>query len=219
MRISVLLAIAIGLVVPAGVSAQAPIEKGQAALTPDPAVRRGVLPNGLHYAVMRNPTSLGATSVRLAIATGSVDETDDEVGAAHFVEHLAFGGADNSLSAKYETTFAAAGVAFGRDRNAQTTYHDTTYLIDLPRSDDAVLAVALQWLRTVADGVEISDASVNRERGVVLAERTAYLGPDLEAARAVAAFRAPDLRITTRYPIGTLASLKAMSPERLRAFY
>nr|QQZ50633.1 insulinase family protein [Phenylobacterium glaciei] len=62
-------------------------------LPQDPALRRGVLPNGLRYAVMRNALPKGAVSLRLYVDVGSREETEAERGAAHFVEHMAFRGA------------------------------------------------------------------------------------------------------------------------------
>ena len=44
-------------------------------IAPDPAVRTGVLPNGLRYAVMRNALPKGAVSIRLGIDVGSFEET------------------------------------------------------------------------------------------------------------------------------------------------
>src|SRR5580704_8593407 len=72
----------------------------------DPAIRQGVLPNGLRYAVMQNATPAGGVSIRLGVGVGSLDETDDELGAAHFLEHLAFGGSQAQLQTDVEKTFA-----------------------------------------------------------------------------------------------------------------
>ena len=58
----------------------------------DPAIRTGVLPNGLRYAVQRSSSPKGAISLRLGVGVGSYDEADDERGAAHLIEHLAFDG-------------------------------------------------------------------------------------------------------------------------------
>ena len=64
-------------------------------LAPDPDVRFGVLPNGMRYAIMRNATPAGATALRLRIGSGSLEESDDEQGLAHVLEHMAFRGSTN----------------------------------------------------------------------------------------------------------------------------
>jgi hypothetical protein len=49
--------------------------------------RLGVLPNGLHYFILKNDTPKEKAFVMLAVNVGSVHEKDSERGIAHFVEH------------------------------------------------------------------------------------------------------------------------------------
>src|SRR4051812_31836200 len=58
----------------------------------DPAVKFGSLPNGMRYAIMKNATPKGEVSFRLRIGTGSLMESDAQLGLAHFLEHMAFRG-------------------------------------------------------------------------------------------------------------------------------
>ena len=58
----------------------------------DPDVRTGTLPNGMRYAIMHNATPPGQASLRLRIDAGSLMEKDDQLGLAHFMEHMAFNG-------------------------------------------------------------------------------------------------------------------------------
>ena len=51
-------------------------------LTPDPAVRFGVLPNGMRYAIMHNATPGGQTSLRFRVGSGSLEESDAQQGLA-----------------------------------------------------------------------------------------------------------------------------------------
>jgi zinc protease len=188
-------------------------------ILPDPAVRLGVLPNGLRYAIMHNATPKGALSIRLGMDVGDFEESDGEHGVAHFIEHMAFSGGDNEHEAGPEKAFADAGVAFGRDLNADTSTFATVYRLDLPRADASSLDLAFSWLRRVADGAHFSDAAVNRERGIILAERATRLTPLLEASEATDEFVAPNLRSTRPHSIGTIAELQAIDSARLQAFY
>src|SRR5438105_3988206 len=61
-------------------------------IAPDPAVRFGALANGMHFMLMRNATPAGHVAVRMRIGSGSRDETDQQQGLAHFLEHMAFKG-------------------------------------------------------------------------------------------------------------------------------
>ena len=54
----------------------------QSDIKPDPAVRYGVLANGMRYEIMRNNQPEGVASVRLRIAAGSLQEADNQRGIA-----------------------------------------------------------------------------------------------------------------------------------------
>src|SRR5215203_2069147 len=58
----------------------------------DPEVVVGTLPNGLRYYVRPNAKPARGAELRLVVKAGSVLEDDDQLGAAHFVEHMEFEG-------------------------------------------------------------------------------------------------------------------------------
>jgi len=188
-------------------------------ITPDPAVRRGVLANGLRYQVMRNVNPAGAVSLRFGVDVGSYEESDPERGVAHFVEHMAFRSTRSYPDGSPDRAFAQMGVAFGRDQNAATSLFATTYQLDLPRPDPQQLAAGFAWLRDVADGVIFTDTAVNRERGVVLAEKEARNNPGVLVQDAIGRFQAPRQRSFNRSPIGTRETLNALRATDLQAFY
>ena len=140
---------------------------------------------------MRNGTPPGALSIRLVLDVGTYDEADDELEAAHFVEHMAF---RNPLSLSGEDiakVFESMGVGFGRDQNASTGLYSTTYRLDLQQTDERLLDQSFQWLRDIADGINFSQQAVLAERGVILAERQSHLGAASSALEQIAAFSAP----------------------------
>ncbi len=188
-------------------------------IRPDPEVRQGVLPNGMRYAVKSGGAPPHAVSFRFYVDTGSYQEHDDERGVAHFLEHMAFNGGRNIPGGKLDTLFGAQGVLFGRDQNAETTLYGTTFMLDIPQVDDAKLDLAFQWFRDIADGLTIDPAAVDRERGVVMSEDNRSRGPAREWAEKEQKFLGPEQRSTIRDPIGTTASLKAMTAAQIRAFY
>ena len=61
----------------------------------DPRVRVGKLGNGLTYYIQQNPKPENKVELRLAINAGSILEEDDQLGFAHFTEHMAFNGTKN----------------------------------------------------------------------------------------------------------------------------
>ena len=61
----------------------------------DPTVKVGKLPNGLTYYIRRNAKPEKKIELRLAVNAGSVQENDNQLGLAHFMEHMGFNGSKN----------------------------------------------------------------------------------------------------------------------------
>ncbi len=58
----------------------------------DAAIRAGTLPNGLQYYIRQNPRPDVRLMLRLAVKAGSILEDPDQLGLAHFMEHMNFNG-------------------------------------------------------------------------------------------------------------------------------
>ncbi len=58
----------------------------------DAAVRTGKLPNGFTYYIRHNEEPKNRVIFYLANKVGSILETDDQRGLAHFMEHMSFNG-------------------------------------------------------------------------------------------------------------------------------
>jgi zinc protease len=215
-RLTAALALACLPVLPATAADPIPAE---AKIVADPAVHYGRLSNGLRYAIMRNHAPGGALSIRLAMAVGSYDEADDELGFAHFIEHMTFRSTRQSPNGAFDNRFAALGVAMGRDQNAVTGLESTIYRVDLPTGDLAGARAVLDWMRGAADGILFTPAAVETERGVVIAELQSRNNPAAEMQRETSAFQAPGLRSSSRDVGGNEASIKRASPAALQAFY
>lgn len=185
----------------------------------DPAVRNGTLPNGMTYAILRNARPEGAASIRLMVRVGSFEESDADRGIAHFLEHMAFNGTRAFPEGELVRRFSQAGIGFGRDQNAYTGPFSTVYSLDLNVADQDRLDLSFAWLGDVASGLIFAPEAVERERGVVMAEREARLGPAFDYRERYNAFLAPGLRGPNRSPIGEARTLRAISPEALTAFY
>jgi zinc protease len=139
-------------------------------VAPDPSWRFGVLPNGMRYAIRKNATPPGQASVRLWFDAGSMMEADDQQGLAHFLEHMAFNGSKNVPEGEMVKILERHGLAFGADTNAQTSFDETAYQLDLPKTDDGTVDTSLMLLREAAGELTIAPDAVDRERGVVLSE-------------------------------------------------
>ncbi len=140
-------------------------------LEPDPAIRMGVLPNGMKYAVMRNATPKGGASMRMRFTVGWMYETPEERGLAHMIEHLALNETKNLPEGQLLKRLQLHGLQFGADTNAHTTFHETVYKLDIPNAAPNILDDSLFIMREVGGNALFNADTVNRERGIILSER------------------------------------------------
>jgi len=67
-------------------------KRTQATLSTAPNLHVGKLPNGLTYYILHNNTPPNRANFYLAQCVGSLQESDNQRGLAHFLEHLCFNG-------------------------------------------------------------------------------------------------------------------------------
>ena len=113
----------------------------------DANVRFGRLPNGMRYAIMANATPPQQAALRLNIDAGSLAENEEQLGLAHFLEHMAFNGSTNIPEGEMTRTLERLGLSFGGDTNAFTSFDQTAYLLELPRTNDETVDAALRIMR------------------------------------------------------------------------
>ncbi|WP_062785062.1 M16 family metallopeptidase [Novosphingobium capsulatum] len=188
-------------------------------LPPDPRFRFGQLANGMRTIIVANAMPKGTVQVRLDVATGSLDETAAERGFAHFVEHMAFNGSTHVPEGEMVRLLERKGLAFGADTNAQTSFEQTTYMLDLPRNDPDLIDTALMLMRETASELTFSPGAVNRERGVVLSELRDGQGYALDNFHDQLAFFYPKATYPQRLPIGTVATIDAATAQALKDFW
>ncbi|MDY7099066.1 MAG: insulinase family protein, partial [Pseudomonadota bacterium] len=168
----------------------------------------GQLPNGMRYILRQNGTPEGTAMVRMRIDSGSLDETDTERGLSHYLEHMAFNGSKGIPEGEMIKLLEREGLAFGADTNASTGFEAITYMLNLPRNDEELLDTALMLMRETASELLIEEDAVERERGVILAERRDRRNFAQRAQEDSFEFFAPGARFVDRLPIGTLEVLE-----------
>lgn len=109
---------------------------GNPSLLPsDPSLHIRILPNGLRYILYPNHYPPNRFYCQLAINTGSINETDQQQGLAHVVEHGVFMGTEKYPTAELlRQQFTALGLAFNADSNAYTDFRETVYTLEGPLS-------------------------------------------------------------------------------------
>lgn len=136
----------------------------------DDAVRIGVLDNELTYYIRENDSPGGRAQLRLAVDVGSLEETDDQHGAAHFLEHMMFNGTERFPAHELVLLLQRFGAEFGPDINAYTSYEETVYELELPTDDAATLQAGFDVLYEWATAAALDPEEIDLERGVLVEE-------------------------------------------------
>ena len=188
-------------------------------LSPDPQVEYGVLPNGLRFAVMSNATPSNTATLLMRVDTGSINEADDERGLAHFLEHMAFNGSENIPEGEMITRLEKFGLAFGPDTNASTDFVETIYQLELPEVNDDIVNETLMLMRETASRLTLDPDAIDRERGIILAEKRARNSPAFKASIASLEYYLDGSLFPDRLPIGTEETINSVTAEQFRQFY
>ncbi len=188
-------------------------------LKPDSGVEYGRLENGLKFAVMQNATPSNTATLLMRFDTGSINEADDERGLAHFLEHMAFNGSENVPEGELIPRLEKFGLAFGADTNASTGFFETIYQLELPEVNDDIIDEALFIMRETASKLLLEPEAIEKERGVILAEKRARTSPAFHASIAQLNYFMDGTQIPARLPIGTEETIKSVTPEQFRTFY
>ncbi len=84
----------------------------------DSTVKTGKLENGLTYYIKKNAKPEKKVDLRLVVNAGSILETDDQQGLAHFMEHMCFNGTKRFPKNQLVDYLQSIGVKFGQHLNA-----------------------------------------------------------------------------------------------------
>ncbi|MDX2109737.1 MAG: insulinase family protein [Verrucomicrobiota bacterium] len=175
----------------------------QSDVSADSKVVWGVLPNGVRYALMPHNEPPERVSIRLLVETGSLNESDSQRGLAHFLEHMAFNGTKHFPATTMVKYFQRLGMAFGADTNAHTSFDETVYKLELPHANETFLRDGLRLFRDYADGMLLDADAIDKERGVILAEKRTRDSVESRAWEAEFAYTLPDSLLPQRIVIGT----------------
>ncbi|ACM28054.1 insulinase family protein [Agrobacterium rhizogenes] len=188
-------------------------------LPAESGVRFGTLPNGMRFAVMHNATPSGQVAIRFRIATGSLQENDDQQGLAHFLEHMAFKGSTHVPEGEMIRTLQRLGLAFGPDTNASTGYNETVYALDLPEAKPDTVSTGLMLMRETASELTLDADAFDRERGVILSEEKLRDTPQYRGGIGFMNLLLPGQRVPLRSPIGKTDIIRNAPVDLVRDYY
>jgi len=187
-------------------------------LPEDPKVTKGVLENGLTYYVRANDNPKNRAELFLVVKAGSVDEDEDQLGLAHFAEHMAFNGTKNFPKHELINYFESIGMEFGPEINAYTSFDETVYMLKVPLDSAEYLEQGLQVLYDWASQVTDSDEEINKERGVIYEEWRGGRGANDRMMQEWLPVFLHESRYAERLPIGKMDIVNNAPPEALRRY-
>jgi zinc protease len=140
------------------------------------SVKRLKLKNGLSVLLIENHKS-PVVSVQMWVKTGSADETKQEQGISHFIEHLVFKGTE-----KYGVGQIASAVeAAGGELNAFTSFDQTVFYVNISHEFSDV---ALDVVSEMIGFPTFDKTEIDNEREVVLEEiKRSNDSPSRQASR------------------------------------
>jgi zinc protease len=186
----------------------------------DPNVKIGKLPNGLVYYIRKNVEPKNRAELYLGNRIGSLMENEDQLGLAHFTEHMAFNGTTDFPKNEIINYLQKAGVRFGADLNAYTGFNQTVYQLPIPTDSAAVFKTGFKILANWAGKVSMDGKEIDNERGVIIEEdRQRGKNAQQRMSKQLLPFLLGDSRYAKRIPIGDVDLLQKFTHDKIRNFY
>lgn len=195
------------------------LASGEEPLPTDPRLVRGTLDNGLSYIIQNHKQPPGKVGMWIHIGTGSVNETDQQRGLAHYLEHMSFNGSENFPPGAVVPFFESLGMTFGRDQNAFTSFDQTTYQLYLPDAKPQTLDKGMLFFADIVSRLSLVPKEIDDERAIITNEKTARKSAQQRVGEFMLGKMAPGSRFSERLPIGTDESLAKLSRPDFLDYY
>ncbi|WP_372773046.1 M16 family metallopeptidase [Mangrovibacterium sp.] len=180
----------------------------------------GVLPNHMHYYILKNEFPKDRVSFYFAQNVGSILEDDSQKGLAHFLEHMAFNGTEHFAGKGFLNLLQKHGVRFGADINAYTGYDETVYNIsNVPTAGEWLLDSCLFVLHDWSGGLLLQDDEIDAERGVIREEWRTRRTSGLRLYEQTSQVLFKGSKYADRMPIGDINIVNNFEYKELRDYY
>lgn len=186
----------------------------------DPAVRKGHLDNGLTYYIMKNSNPAERAEFYLATNVGAIQETPDQDGLAHFLEHMCFNGTKNFPDKGILDYLQSIGASFGGNVNASTGVEQTVYMLtNIPLHRQTVIDSCILIMHDYSHFVTCDPAEIDKERGVIIEERRSRRNASWRMHEQSLPYYYGNSKYATCTLIGSQENLQTFKPESLTNFY
>lgn len=185
----------------------------------DPKVKIGKLDNGFTYYIRQNSKPENRIEMRLVVNAGSILEDEDQLGLAHFVEHMCFNGTKHFEKNELVEYLQSIGLRFGPDLNAYTSFDETVYMLTLPSDSTELVSKGFLVMEDWAHNVSFDSIEIDKERGVVIEEWRLGRGPWQRMLDIYLPVVFKDSRYAERLPIGKKEIIENADYEVVKRFY
>ena len=193
---------------------------GQKQLPNDPTVKKGKLPNGLTYYIKHNEIPANRADFYLATNVGAIQETPDQDGLAHFLEHMCFNGTKNFPGSNLIDYLRSIGAEMGANINAFTAVETTVYnLNNIPLLREGVIDTCLLIMHDYSHFVTCSPEEIDKERKVIIEERRSRMDEGGRHTLALQKYLFRGTKYENCTVLGSEENLKTFKPESLTNFY
>lgn len=216
-RIIFLLALFLGYLITGNVYSQVDLSKEK--IPVDSKIKIGKLDNGFTYYIRENKKPENRLELRLVIKAGSMQEDENQLGLAHFVEHMCFNGTKHFEKNELIQYLQSIGVKFGADLNAYTSFTETVYMLTIPSDSTELVNKGFLVMEDWAHNVTFDDEEIDKERGIVIEEWRLGRGPFQRIRDKILPTIFGESRYSERLPIGKKEIIENADYETVRRFY
>ena len=180
----------------------------------------GKLDNGMTYYIRHNDKPAQRAEYYLATHVGAIQETPDQDGLAHFLEHMCFNGTKNFPGKSLLNYLQSIGASFGGNINASTGVEVTTYMLNnMPTTREGIIDTCLLVMHDYSHFVTCDPVEIDNERGVIIEERRTRRSAEWRLHEQSLPYYYGDSKYAGCTLIGSQENLESFKPESLTNFY
>ncbi|MGL5000190.1 MAG: M16 family metallopeptidase [Cetobacterium sp.] len=187
-------------------------------LNPSTNLISGKLENGFEYFILKNKKPENRASLNLIVKAGSLLETDEQQGLAHFLEHMAFNGTTKYEKNELVQYLQSLGLSFGGDLNAYTSFSETVYKLQVPTTKFD-LENGFEVLKEWASEITLDSKDVESEKKIIIEEWRLRQGISKRIGDLQKEILYRDSWYSKRFPIGLPETINNATSEKLKNYY
>lgn len=179
----------------------------------------GKMQNGMTYYIYKNKMPENRASINVLVKTGSLQEDDDQLGMAHFIEHLCFNGTEKYDKNEVIKYYQSIGLQFGGDLNAHTGFDETVYKLQIPTDDKEKFEKGVEVLKEMTLKPTFKQEAIDSEKDIIVEEWRLSQGLSNRITKVFQEALFDGSRYKERFPIGDMDIIRGTKREVLKRYY